>query len=576
MAGEEDERGRQFEDAFDDLERYFSSGDRVGRAEDRETPSSGGGTGGGRMGGPAPDRTEPGLEEDLLPPDWAPDVGSLHLDEEEQPPRPTPPPPAPPPDRPSVDRGAEEEEEEEPIEPEVEAALPEEPSEDETAEDETAVWRGEPGEMGGDDWRRVRDVLGEEEADEPVDLTPGPADSPEEGHELTLDDLKKAPPEYRDLPGVYEATVAPEGGEPEAAAPPEAEEEVVAPEPDWDEPDIAEVEAAADQLAYEFRDASEPEEVEKDLLADLDRPGGPRTVRVGPEGLTGPTWEEPTSRVVMAEPVTPSEGPRDMPAALLTAAVLAAAALISLAVSKAAFAVVAGLVVLLGQAELYGAMSKRGHQPATALGLVVGGLVLAGAYLKGEAAMLFFVALGLVLSFLWYMAATPKSREGAIGNIGTTILGIVYVPFLAGYMLVILSQPNSGRALMLAVLGLTFLFDVVAYGVGSLYGARALAPTISPKKSWEGLLGAAVVTFAVAIAGLASIDPIDTWGRAAGLWLLVVVFAPLGDLAESAIKRDLGVKDMGSVLPGHGGILDRIDSVLFVAPAAFYFMRLVF
>lgn len=590
MAGEDDER-RQLEDAFDDMERHFGSGDRGGR---------------GAGHAPSPENLGHGLEEDLLPPGWAPDVDALQLDEGDQ--------GAPAAAGAGRPLGPDEDEEVERVESEdqarsASAVTPPEPDtepdtgeiawgpdagpESDLPEEETTIWRGEPGEMGGEDWRRVRDVLGEEEGEEegpdfgrpapypgsqgPEAYVPGEDRGTDRDHDLTLDDLKKAPPEYRDLPGVYEATVAPEGGDSGPAEPPEAEEEVVAPEePDWDEPDIAEVEAAADLLAYEFRDASEPEEVEKELLADLDRPAGPRTVRVGPEGLTGPTWEEPTSRVVMAEPVTPSLAGRDMPAALLTAAALAAAALISLAVSKAAFAAVASLVVLLGQAELYGAMTKRGHQPATALGLVVGGLVLAGAYLKGEAAMLFFVALGLVLSFLWYMAAAPKSREGAIGNIGTTMLGIVYVPFLAGYMLVILSQPNSGRATMMAVLGLTFLYDVAAYVIGSFWGARALAPTISPKKSWEGLFGATVITVTVAIAVLPSVNPIDSVTRAVGLAIVVILFAPLGDLAESAIKRDLGVKDMGSVLPGHGGILDRIDSVLFVAPAAFYFMRLVF
>jgi phosphatidate cytidylyltransferase len=271
----------------------------------------------------------------------------------------------------------------------------------------------------------------------------------------------------------------------------------------------------------------------------------------------------------------PPEPARNLPAAVLTAAILAAVALISLAVAKAAFAAVAGAVVLLGQAELYATMQRKGHQPATALGLVIGGFTLAGAYLKGEQAMAFFVVLGLMLSFLWYMAALPKAREGALAHIGSTLLGVLYVPFLAGFILVILAQAESGRALMLAVLGLTFVYDIAAFLFGSFWGSRALAPTISPKKSWEGLFGATVVTFALAVAILPSIEPL-TLVKSVGLAIIVALFAPLGDLAESAIKRDLGVKDMGSLLPGHGGVLDRIDSVLFVAPAAFYFLRLIF
>jgi phosphatidate cytidylyltransferase len=537
MVPKGDKEGRELEDQFDELDAYFTTGPAPGKREARreEKESS-------EAPEPAPPSSgsiDEGLEDEILPPGWAPDVGAIDLEEEEVPP--------------------------------VQASgtgeapiVAEPPGEPETGEDDTSVWRRDPvDELSGEDWTRLREALRGEQ----------------ESGDLTLDDLKKAPPEYRDLPGVYEATVEPEepGAEPEGAAEgadrrPFAPDSL--PEPYWDEPGVGDV-AAGDQLPGDLEAGREPEQVERELLSDLDRPG-PRTVRVGPESMTGPAWEEPTSHVVTTEPVGPLGMARDMPAALFTAAVLAVAALISLAWSKSAFAVVASVVVLFGQAELYATMHRRGHQPATALGLVVGGLILAGAYLKGEQAMLFFVALGLALSFLWYMAASPKSREAAISNIGSTMLGIVYVPFLAGFILVILSQPNSGRATMMAVLGLTFLYDVAAFAIGTFWGARALAPTISPKKSWEGLLGATVITFAVAVAALPSVSPIDTVARAVGLALVVVIFAPLGDLAESAIKRDLGVKDMGSVLPGHGGILDRIDSVLFVAPAAFYFLRLVF
>jgi phosphatidate cytidylyltransferase len=260
--------------------------------------------------------------------------------------------------------------------------------------------------------------------------------------------------------------------------------------------------------------------------------------------------------------------------AVITGVVLAALALLFLAIARPLFAILASAVVLVAQAELYHTMRRRGYQPATALGLVLGGLTLAAAYLRGEQGMLFVLALGLILTFLWYMVAPPKARAGSLGNIGATMLGLAYVPFLAGYILVILSQANSGRSLMLSVIALTFLYDVVAFFIGSFYGSRPLAPTISPKKSWEGLAAATVVTFGVSIAFVSQIGPM-TGPRAAGLALVVCILAPLGDLAESALKRDLGVKDMGTIMPGHGGALDRIDSALFVAPAAFYFLRLI-
>jgi phosphatidate cytidylyltransferase len=277
----------------------------------------------------------------------------------------------------------------------------------------------------------------------------------------------------------------------------------------------------------------------------------------------------------MGDTGMPARIGRNLPAAVVTGLALVVVAAISLAIAKAAFAAVAGAIVLIGQAELYAAMHRKGYQPATALGLVMGGLVLAAAYLKGETAMLFILALGLVLSFLWYMAGTPKGRENAIQNIGCTLLGFIYVPFLAGYALILLSQPRSGRALMLVVIGLSVAYDIAAFFFGTFWGTHPLAPSISPKKSREGLLGATFVTFALSIGIVPTVIKYLSLADAVGLAIIVSVFAPLGDLAESALKRDLGVKDMGAVLPGHGGVLDRIDSILFVLPAAVYYLRLI-
>jgi CDP-diglyceride synthetase len=482
------------------------------------------------------------------------------------------------------------------------------------AEPEVEGPAGEPGtqEMTREDWARLRDVLGEEEdeveaftfEEVPTELSPeeslfgyaSPEDAeadeeqvlpgygeieereeaamvprgsePEEPDqdlepgELTLEDLKKAPPQYQDLPGV-------ESGAQTREPPP--------PPPDVGagEPTLAEVEAAADQLAEEFQI---PGGVEEDLLADMgaEAPAPPRTVRVGePESMMGPAWEDPTTSTVSTERPPALGGGRNLPAAVLTGAGLAVLALILVLFSKALFAILAGAVVLFGQLELYATMQRREYQPATLLGLVMGGFTMAAAYLKGEEAMLFVLALSVPLSLLWYMAAPPRGRTGLIGNIGVTLLGLLYAPFLAGYVLLILVIPDIGRSLMLAVLGLTFLYDIAAFAGGSFFGTRPLAPTISPRKSWEGALVGSALTLVFAIAIVPNIDPMSL-SRSVGLALIVAILAPLGDLAESLIKRDLGVKDMGTILPGHGGILDRIDSALFVVPASYYFFRLIF
>src|SRR6266540_2675433 len=424
MVPEGEERGGKFEDLFEDLDKFFAQGN----------------PGPGRRGSGASEANEEEPAEELLPPGWEPDIEGLDLGSD-----PGADPHPPPGDEAPAGVG------------------------DDEAEPPTDRRKVEqPGEMAGEDWARLRDALGDEgkqAEDEEQVAQPGFAgersvDETEEElfgfegdeelgeavaldtgedregrPELSLEDLKKAPPEYRDLPRSDEE----EG--PEELAEPVGEEEGVRARAEADE-----------GQASEAPSPEEPYWDEPDM-ADMEEPEGPRTVRVGEtEPMTGPTWEEPTSRPLMADQAAPPEPARNLPAAVLTAAVLAAVALVSLAAAKAAFAVVAGGVVLLGQAELYATMQRKGHQPATALGLVIGGFTLAGAYLKGEQAMAFFVVLGLMLAFLWYMAAVPKAREGALAHIGSTLLGVLYVPFLAGFILVILAQAESGRALMLAVL----------------------------------------------------------------------------------------------------------------------------
>jgi phosphatidate cytidylyltransferase len=295
---------------------------------------------------------------------------------------------------------------------------------------------------------------------------------------------------------------------------------------------------------------------------------------VGPEGFGGPSWQEPTAIEVGAEPQRAGPG-RDVPTAFITGIVLAGLAVGAILIGAGAFAIFAGVVVLFAQGEFYLAMQKRHYQPATALGLVSGALVLGAGYYRGENAMLAIVALSLFATFLWYMTVPPQHRANLVSNIAITMLGIAYIPLLAAYAIAVLNLPD-GEGLALSIIGLTFVYDTAAFGVGYLWGSRPLAPNISPKKSWEGAIGASLVTMAVAV-GVVSplVDLLDTVGRSVGLAVVVALFAPLGDLAESLIKRDLGIKDMGGILPGHGGVMDRIDSVLFVAPAAFIYLRLI-
>jgi phosphatidate cytidylyltransferase len=404
--------------------------------------------------------------------------------------------------------------------------------------------------------------------------------------ELTEEAFTRPPSDYVELPRA-------EREEPSVA---ELDEGAEPPPVDERSPDLEAVEAAADHLAESVRQEVrvEPEagreavteEVQIAALlgaedeeaqepAEAFEPEPARTVRVGQEGLGGPSWQEPTAlEVGAAEPERGGPG-RDVPLAFLTGLILAGVAVGTILIGPGAFAIFLGAVVLVAQGELYFALQKRHFQPATALGLVAGGLVLAAAYYRGEAAMLAMVALGTVATFLWYLTVPPQHRRNVTANIGLTVLGIVWIPMLAGYVLPVL-RLQDGRGLVLAILGLTIAYDIAAFGVGYFWGSRPLAPNVSPKKSWEGAIGATLVVLAVAVGAVSpAVGILDTLTRSVGLAVVVAVFAPLGDLAESLVKRDLGIKDMGSILPGHGGVLDRIDAMLFVAPAAFMVLRLI-
>jgi phosphatidate cytidylyltransferase len=326
------------------------------------------------------------------------------------------------------------------------------------------------------------------------------------------------------------------------------------------------------------------EDVEADLLSDLHDPDAPpRTVVVGGEGISGPSWQEPASVEVGADLDRrgPQSGERDVPAAFMTGVLLAGVALAALWAGPAAFAVVAGIAVLVAQGELFGVMVKAHNQPATLVGLVAGVLMMAGAYFRGEAATPAMFALGVMATFLWFMTVPAEHRTNVTRNIGMTVLNMAWIPLLGGYLIATLKL-DDGKALVFAIILLTFLFDTAAFLIGSVSGGgwfqRPLAPNVSPKKSWEGLLGGTFATVVASGAFVTSfVGPFENRRiDALLLGLVVAIAATLGDLAESVVKRDVGVKDMGTVLPGHGGVLDRIDSLLFVAPATFLLFRVIF
>lgn len=341
-------------------------------------------------------------------------------------------------------------------------------------------------------------------------------------------------------------------------------------------------ENAADLMDELGAEPYPPGDADEDVFAAMAEEEPSRTIVVGAEGLGGPSWQEPAAVEVGAD-LDRRGTERDVPAAFLTGIVLAGVALVALLVGEGVFALVASIVALVAQGELYGVMVKHHRQPATAVGLVSGALMLAGAYYHGEPGLLSMLTLGVLATFLWYMTVPAAHRKDTAGNIGLTLLGLLWIPGLAGSLLIILSTFQT--SVVVAVIGLTFAFDTLAFLTGSVWGGsfiqRPLAPATSPKKSIEGLIVASLGTiilssaFVTAFVDVAPGIFVDGRLNAVLLGVVVSLAATFGDLAESLIKRDVGVKDMGSVLPGHGGVLDRIDSLLFVAPAALLLLRVI-
>jgi phosphatidate cytidylyltransferase len=198
-------------------------------------------------------------------------------------------------------------------------------------------------------------------------------------------------------------------------------------------------------------------------------------------------------------------------------------------------------------------------------------MVLA-AYWRGEAAIPLMVFLVVVTTLLWWLL--DADAEHAVADAGITVLGVMYIGGLGSFAALLLKFPD-GIGLLFGAILVAVVADIAGLFVGQRMGRSPLTHT-SPHKTVEGLVGGGIasVVAAVLILGIIGVFP---WETMDALWLGVVGAAvtPLGDLCESRVKRDLGVKDMGNLLPGHGGILDRFDGLLFVLPATYYLVRLL-
>jgi len=277
-----------------------------------------------------------------------------------------------------------------------------------------------------------------------------------------------------------------------------------------------------------------------------------------------PSPMAPVPMEAVPPPERRSRAGRNLSAAVGVSLGLGAVILLSLYLWKAAFVGVVAVAVVLGLWELSNALAADGVR-VPVVPIAVGGLaILVAAYAGGSEPMLVALALTVLATMVWRL---PENPPGYVRDVTAGIFATLYVPFLAGFAALLLRESDGADRVVVFIL-LTVFSDVGGYAAGVLFGRHPMAPHISPKKSWEGFAGSGLFC---AVGGAIILPPLLDGSPLAGamIGLAVMLTATLGDLGESMIKRDLGIKDMGSLLPGHGGIMDRLDSLLPAAPVAF-------
>ncbi|RYE75658.1 MAG: phosphatidate cytidylyltransferase [Myxococcales bacterium] len=275
---------------------------------------------------------------------------------------------------------------------------------------------------------------------------------------------------------------------------------------------------------------------------------------------------------------------RNLPAAVGSAVVLLSAIAVSLFFWKTAFMVVVAVAVVVAVWELHQGFSRRGIDLPEQPLMLGGAIMVVTAYFWGAPALVTATAVTALGVMLWLLR---RGVDGFVQNATAAIFTLIYVPFLGAFVALLLAEggtrPEFGfdfddvgvRGVITFIL-VTIASDIGGYVAGVLFGKHPMAPVISPKKSWEGFAGSLIFCVGAGVALVVYYLDGDWWVGVA-LGLIAVVMATLGDLCESVMKRDLGVKDMSQIIPGHGGLMDRLDSLLAtVAPIWLLLHYLVF
>lgn len=248
---------------------------------------------------------------------------------------------------------------------------------------------------------------------------------------------------------------------------------------------------------------------------------------------------------------------RNLPAAVASGVALAAIVIFSLATWKWIFGIVAIIALVIAVHEFVMVLKTRNIYVARTPVYLAAVVIPAVAYVWGFEAQLVATGFFVLVVMMWRIR---RGTEGFFADISASVLLIAYLPFMAAFLMLTLVAENGSWRVVVFIL-LTVANDIGGYAFGVFFGKHPMAPHISPKKSWEGFAGSIILQSIVGILAFIFIFDAPWWqGLVAGL--ILTVTATGGDFVESAIKRDLGVKDMGSIVPGHGGMMDRLDSLV--------------
>lgn len=270
-------------------------------------------------------------------------------------------------------------------------------------------------------------------------------------------------------------------------------------------------------------------------------------------------------------------GGRDMPAAVTTGLILVAAFLGAIMWRPAAVMLIVLAVVGLAAVEFFSKVTEKGYRPATFAGLITCIAAPLAAYWMGDGALPLVFAFGFLATSIGFLGAT-SIQSGPMPNVAITTMAMTWIGLMGAFAALILRYSVNGAG---AHVGTDTLFmvvvavianDIGGLFVGSSVGRTPLREWVSPNKTIEGAVGGALASIVALIVFGSQNGTWDSMGEWIALGLLVAVMAPLGDLVESMFKRNLDVKDFGSIVAGHGGVLDRFDGFLFVLPAAYYLM----